>query len=54
MIPILLLQLLVLWSGAIYGEECLPDDVEQIFGYAGEQYAHVTYKDMVKTIDELF
>ena len=40
--------------GAIYGEECLPDDVEKIFGYAGEQYAHVTYKDMVKTIDELF
>ena len=40
--------------GAIYGEKCLPDDVEKIFGYAGEQHAHVTYKDMVKTIDELF
>ena len=40
--------------GAIYGEKCLPDNVEKIFGYAGEQYAHVTYKDMVKTIDELF
>ena len=39
--------------GAIYGEECLPDDVEKIFGYAGEKYAHVTYEDMVKTIDEL-
>ena len=37
-----------------YGEKCLPDDVEKIFGYAGERHAHVTYKDMVKTIDELF
>jgi ADP-ribosylglycohydrolase len=40
--------------GAIYGEKCLPDNVEKIFGYAGEQHAHVTYEDMVKTIDELF
>lgn len=40
--------------GALYGEECLPDDIEKIFGYAGEQHAQVTYKDMVKTIDELF
>jgi ADP-ribosylglycohydrolase len=39
--------------GAIYGEECLPDDVDKIFGYAGEKYSHVTYEDMVKTIDEL-
>lgn len=40
--------------GALYGEECLPDDIEKIFGYAGEQHTRVTYKDMVKTIDELF
>lgn len=40
--------------GALYGEECLPDDIEKIFGYAGEQHTEVTYKDMVKTIDELF
>jgi ADP-ribosyl-[dinitrogen reductase] hydrolase len=40
--------------GALYGEECLPDDIEKIFGYAGEQHTQVTYKDMVKTIDELF
>src|SRR5210317_2129147 len=40
--------------GALYGEECLPDDIEKIFGYAGEQHIQVTYKDMVKTIDELF
>jgi ADP-ribosylglycohydrolase len=40
--------------GALYGEECLPDDIEKIFGYAGEQHRQVTYKDMVKTIDELF
>ena len=39
--------------GAIYGEECLPDDVEKIFGYAGEKYPHVTYQDMVETINEL-
>ena len=39
--------------GAIYGEECLPDDVEKIFGYAGEKYPHVTYQDMVGTINEL-
>jgi len=39
--------------GAIYGEECLPNDIDKIYGYAGEQYTHVTYEDMVKTIDEL-
>ena len=39
--------------GAIYGEECLPNDVEKIFGYAGEKYPHVTYQDMVETINEL-
>lgn len=39
--------------GAIYGEECLPDNINKIFGYAGEKFAHVTYEDMIKTIDEL-
>tara|TARA_B100000287_G_C20601710_1_gene768351 strand:- start:81 stop:1112 length:1032 start_codon:yes stop_codon:yes gene_type:complete len=39
--------------GAIYGEECLPDDTDKIYGYAGEKFAHVTFKDMTKTIDEL-
>ena len=40
-------------GGAIYGEECLPDNKNKIFGYAGEKFAHVTYEDMIKTIDEL-
>ena len=39
--------------GAIYGEECLPDDIDKIHGYAGEKFEHVTYEDMVKTIDAL-
>ena len=39
--------------GAIYGEECLPENVVKIFGYAGEKYPHVTYQDMVKTINDL-
>ena len=29
--------------GAIYGEECLPENVVKIFGYAGEKYPHVTF-----------
>lgn len=39
--------------GALYGEECLPENVVKIFGYAGEKYPHVTYQDMVKTINDL-
>ena len=39
--------------GAIYGEECLPDDIDKIHGYAGEKFEHVTYEDMVNTIDAL-
>ena len=50
----------------IYDEETLQEfekyDSEEVVvkeseitnnGYAGEKYAHVTYEDMVKTIDEL-
>jgi len=39
--------------GAIYGEECLPDDIDKIHGYAGEKFEHVTYEDMVNTINAL-
>ena len=39
--------------GAIYGEEWLYDDIDKIHGYAGEKFEHVTYEDMVNTIDAL-
>ena len=39
--------------GALYGEECLPEDIINIFGYAGENFPKVSYYDMVKTINEL-
>ena len=39
--------------GAIYGEECLPDNIDKIHGYAGEKFEHVTYEDMVNTINAL-
>ena len=29
------------------------DDIDKIHGYAGEKFEHVTYEDMVKTIDAL-
>ena len=39
--------------GAIYGEECLPNDLDKIYGYAGESFPLITHKEMVETLDEL-
>ena len=39
--------------GALYGEECLPNDLDKIYGYAGESFPLITHKEMVETLDEL-
>lgn len=40
--------------GAIYGEQCIPNDVDKIYGYAGESFEKVTYQDVVNKIESLF
>ena len=39
--------------GALHGEECLPNDLDKIYGYAGESLPLITHKEMVETLDEL-